>query len=114
MNHLFSHLSSAHKSHCSFFVMVEPRFSNCGTRPLGGGAVGPLVEGGQVHCIRDILILNEIRTQSKIYILIACLKHFKVGCYRSLGTSVVECSISIVNNKIIQNISWKTWKENTS
>jgi hypothetical protein len=36
-----------------------------------GGAVGPW--GAQVDCIRDILVLNKIWVQGKIYILIGVL-----------------------------------------
>jgi hypothetical protein len=38
-----------------------------GSRPPGGGAVCPL---RGVSCLHEVLILNEIRAQHKIYILL--------------------------------------------
>jgi hypothetical protein len=45
-------------------------FSNCGALP--GDATGPLGRG-DVECMRDKCILNEICAQDKIYILVDTL-----------------------------------------
>jgi hypothetical protein len=42
-----------------------------GRAPVGG-AVGPL--GSESFCVRGILILNEIWTQDKVYILAGTLR----------------------------------------
>jgi hypothetical protein len=48
-------------------VFLYQRFSNCGVRPPGRGAVGPL-GGGRLDCVRNIFIWNEIWAKSKIHI----------------------------------------------
>jgi hypothetical protein len=54
------------------YLSLHQRFLKCGACPAGGAA-GPLGLGGASFCVTDIFILNEIRTQDKLYILVVTL-----------------------------------------
>jgi hypothetical protein len=53
-------------------IGLYQRFSNCGGRPPGRGAVG-LLSLGAVVCMRDIFALHEIWAQYKKYIVVGTL-----------------------------------------
>jgi hypothetical protein len=55
---------------CVCAQVLYQRFPNWGMR-LGGG-------GGQVFCMRDTFILNEIWAQSKVHILVGTLLGYNI------------------------------------